>query len=64
MRTRIIEGVPYRPFLVRYTANGKRRRMVRWSPGLPWVREEICRELSARFGVEAIKPGSVAISDY
>lgn len=57
-----VEGVPYYRFVVRYTLRtGQRRRMVRWSPGFPWVREEIARELVERFGIEAIKPGSVTI---
>lgn len=57
-----IEGIPYWPFLVRYTlADGKRRRMTRRSPGEPWVYSEIGRELVDRYGVEGIKPGSVTI---
>ena len=60
--TRTIEGVPYHRFVIRYTlTDGRRRRMVRWSPGFPWIREEIARELDATFGIEAIKPGSVTI---
>jgi hypothetical protein len=35
--------------------------MVRWSPGPPWVRDEVGRELVERFGVEGIKAGSVSI---
>ena len=57
-----IEGVPYRPYRIYYTlANGKRRRMVRWSPGYPWIREEIARELLDRFGLEGLRPRSVSI---
>jgi hypothetical protein len=57
-----IEGVPYERFVIRYTlTSGERRRMVRWSPGFPWIREEIGRELCERFGIEGIKPGSVTI---
>lgn len=60
--TRYIEGVPYDRYVVRYTlADGTRRRMVRWSPGEPWIRDEIGRELVERFGVDGIKPGSVTI---
>jgi len=60
---RYIEGVPYRRYVVRYTLrSGKRRRMVRWSPGPPWVREEIARELCERFGLDGIAPGSVTIA--
>lgn len=61
-RTRLVEHVPYYRFRVRYTlADGKRRTMVRWSPGFPWVREEIARELVERFGLDGIAPGSVTI---
>ncbi len=61
-RTLIVEGVRYYPFRVRYTlADGRRRRMTRWSPGFPWVREEIARELDDRFGIDGIAPGSVTI---
>ena len=61
--TRTIEGVPYHRFVVRYTlTDGKRRRLVRWSPGFPWVRAEVLRELDDRHGIEAIKPNSVAIT--
>ncbi len=57
-----VEGVPYRRFTVRYRlASGERRRMVRWSPGFPWIREEVARELLSRFDLEDIKPGSVTI---
>lgn len=58
----LIEGVEYHKFRVSYTlADGMRRRMVRWSPGYPWVREEIARELVERFGLDGIKAGSVTI---
>jgi hypothetical protein len=54
---RIIEGVPYRPYRVYYTlANGKRRRMVRWSPGLHVIVHDAARELTERFGLEGTKP--------
>ncbi len=57
-----IEGVPYHKFRVRYTlADGRRRCIVRWSPGLPWVREEIARELADSVGLDNIKPGSATI---
>jgi hypothetical protein len=62
-QTKRVEGVPYHRYVIRYTlVDGKRRRMARWSPGFPWIREEIARELDARFGLESIKPGSVTIS--
>lgn len=58
----MIEGVRYYRFLVRYTLrDGSRRRMVRWSPGFPWIREEILRELDDRFGLDAIRPGSITV---
>ncbi len=63
----IVEGVRYQRFRIRYTLKpgGKndRRRMVRWSPGFPWVREEIARELVDRYGLDGIKPGSVTITE-
>jgi len=62
-----IEGVEYERFRVYYTVLevgiSKRRRMVRWAPGFPWVYTEIARELVDRFGLDNIKPGSVTI-DY
>lgn len=61
-RVRMIEGVPYQRFRVRYTlASGSRRRMMRWSPGFPWVRDEVGRELVDRFGLTGIRPHSVTI---
>ncbi len=60
---RLCEGVPYFRFIIRYVlANGRKRRMVRWSPGLPWIRGEVARELVDRFGIDGIKPGSVRIA--
>lgn len=59
----ILEGVPYHRYVVRYTlADGRRRRLVRWSPGFPFVYEEVGRELVDRFGVDGIHPGSVTIT--
>lgn len=59
---KFIEGVPYHRHVVRYTTiDGKRRRMVHWSPGHPWVRTEVLHTLDARVGVENIKPRSVTI---
>lgn len=60
--TKLVENVPYYRFRARYTlATGQRRSMVRWSPGFPWVRDEIGRELMDRFGLDGIKAGSVTI---
>ncbi len=59
-----IEGVPYYRFRVRYRlADGRRRTMLRLSPGFPWVIDEITRELVERFGLEGIKAGSVTIAE-
>ncbi len=52
---RVYEGVPYYRYVVTYTlTDGRRRRMVRWSPGLPWLQSEVARELQ---DVD-VKPGS------
>lgn len=62
MKMLLIEGVRYHPFVVRYTlADGRRRRMTRWSPGFPWVRDEVGRELLDRFELDGIRAGSVSI---
>jgi hypothetical protein len=59
---RYVEGVPYYPHRVRFQlADGRRRSWVRWSPGAPWVREEVGRELWDTFGPEGVKPGSCTI---
>jgi len=59
---RHVENVPYYRFRIRYTlATGQRRTMVRWSPGFPWVREEVVRELVERFGEDGIAERSVTI---
>jgi len=58
----IIEGVRYYRFFVTFRlANGLRRRWVRWSPGAPWVYEEIGRELFETFGLDGIKPHSCRV---
>lgn len=59
-----IEGVPYYRFRVRYKLkDGRRRQITRRSPGFPWVREEIARELDAMHGIENIAPRSVTIDE-
>jgi len=64
MPVKSIEGVPYYRFRVRYRlADGRHRVMTRLSPGYPWVREEVCRELVERFGLEGVKAGSVSIEE-
>lgn len=41
---RLFEGVQYHRFLVRYRdSEGKRRKKVLWTPGLPWVSEAVDR---------------------
>ena len=60
---RVIEGVHYHRFIVRFVlADGRRRRWVRWSPGFPWVLDEVGRELDERFGMRGVKPGSATIT--
>lgn len=57
-----VEGVDWWRHVIYYTlSDGRRRRMIRYSPGRPWVLDEVARELVDRFGVEGIKPGSVTI---
>jgi pyruvate-formate lyase-activating enzyme len=52
-RVRIIEGVAYRPFVVRCRLkSGRRLRRIYWSPGEPWVGTEVSRALGAEFGYE------------
>lgn len=63
----VVEGVVYRRFVIRYTVSvdgrPRRRKMIRWSPGIPWIRMEIARELDSQYGIENIKPRSVSISN-
>jgi hypothetical protein len=57
-----IEGVPYYRHVMRFTlADGRQRRLVRWSPGHPWVHEEVGRELIDTYGEDGIRPGSCTI---
>lgn len=59
---RMVEGAPYYRHRVRFQlADGRRRSWVRWSPGYPWIREEVGRELADRFGLAGVKPGSCTI---
>lgn len=42
---RYFESVPYRRWVISFVDHGgRRRRVVRWSPGRPWVAEEFDRE--------------------
>ncbi len=60
--TRIVEGVTYYRFAVRFrTTDGKVHRLTHWSPGAPWVRGEVTRRLVETYGVEGIKPQSCTI---
>lgn len=44
------EGVTYFRFRVTFrTSDRRRRRWVRWSPGAPWIFDEVSRELEATF---------------
>lgn len=46
---KVVEGVPYYRFAVRFrTKEGQRIRWLRWSPGPPWLFEEIDREITYR----------------
>ncbi len=57
-----VEGVTYSRYRVRFRlADGRRRSWVRWSPGRPWVYEEVGRELLERFGQSGLKPYSCVI---
>jgi len=59
-----IEGVTYYRFAVRFTlADGRRRRRYYWSPGFPWVYDEVGQSLLNEFGLEGIKPHSCTIRE-
>ena len=63
MSALLIEGVPYHRFVVRFRlADGRRRRWMRWSPGGPFVYDEVGRELIDVFGRDGVAPGSVTIN--
>lgn len=58
-----LEGVPYHRFVIRFTlATGERRRWVRYSPALSFMRSELVREWSQK-GIEPtdLKLGSCSI---
>lgn len=47
--TKRIEGVPYYRFRLAFkSADGKRRQATLWSPGHPWLGEEVTRYLNNR----------------
>ena len=51
---RMVEGVPWRNYVVRFTtAEGKRKQWSHWSPGPPWLYGEIRRYLDERVDVLA-----------
>jgi hypothetical protein len=59
-----IEGVPYHRHVVRFRlADGRRRRLVRWSPGAPWVYDEVGRELLERYGANGVRERSCTIRE-
>lgn len=59
MTVKVIEGVPYHRYVVKFQlADGRRRRWVRWSPGEPWIREELVREFEARFDLNELAPNT------
>jgi len=54
LQERTYEGVPYRRYSVRFkTVSGKRVRVYFWSPGPPWIGEEVTRMLNDRGDVPA-----------
>lgn len=62
MCVKTIENVPYHRFVVTFRlVDGRRRRWFRWSPGWPWVYEEVARELLETFGATGLWPRSCRI---
>ena len=58
MKERVVEGVAYRKYRVAFRlTDGKRRAWVRWSPGWPWIQDELAREFQDKD--MPIKPGSL-----
>lgn len=59
---RIIEGVTYYRYRVRFqTAGGRRLVWIRWAPARLYALESVGRELVNRFGLRGIKPGSCTV---
>jgi len=57
---KLIEGVWYYPFLVKYrTPDNKRRQMTLWAPARQYVADTIAH--ATRDGVIEVKPGSNVI---
>jgi len=58
----IVEGVPWYRHVISFRLHGQSgtRRLVRWSPGAPWIYDEVARELVGRFGARVV-PGSVDV---
>jgi hypothetical protein len=44
---RTYEGVTYYRYTIKFEVQGKTRRVTHWSPGLPWLSEEVTRMLTA-----------------
>jgi hypothetical protein len=62
LRTRTYQGVSYSAFRVRFKlTTGDIKRWIRWSPGFPWIVEEITREIQDRFESGDILPRSLTI---
>lgn len=62
LHVRMIENVPWYPFAVRYRlADGRLRRRLHWSPGYPWVYDEVGRGLLDQYGEHGVMPGSCVI---
>lgn len=59
MKPLVVEGVPYAPFLVRFsTLDGRRRVKTLWSPRhgpRSWIAQEVTYYLNARGDVDASK---------
>ena len=59
---RMVEGVAYWPFVVRFQlADGRRRVRAHWAPAYEFARQEITRALVERYGFDGLKPRSVTI---
>jgi hypothetical protein len=61
---RLIEGVPYCRFRVSVTlTSGKRRRLFRHSPGFPWIRSEVTRELYDLYEPQEVKRVTISLAE-
>lgn len=61
---KLIEGVPYYRFRVSITlTSGRRRRLFRHSPGFPWVRSEVTRELSDTYEPQEVRRVTISFAE-